>query len=81
MIISLFMEPTPLSGGGGTGQAAGPDDQQHGREPRDLRSNERQKHMDHVSATASPRVSAALKLNPGETAPLKGGAASPELNW
>jgi hypothetical protein len=52
MIISLFMEPTPLSGGRGTRQAAGQYEQQQGQEPRQLRSNDGQKRVDHVSETA-----------------------------
>jgi hypothetical protein len=52
MIISLFMEPTPLSGGRGTRQAAGPYEQQQGQEARQLRSNDGQKRVDHVSETA-----------------------------
>jgi hypothetical protein len=45
------MEPTPLSGGG-TRPAAGPHDQQEGQQARQLRSDEDQKHADHVSETA-----------------------------
>jgi hypothetical protein len=52
MIISLFMEPTPLSGGRGTCLAAGPHDQQKGQQARELRPDEGQEHAHHVSETA-----------------------------
>jgi len=52
MIISLFMEPTPLSGGRSTREAAGQYEQQQGHETRQLRSNDGQKRVDHVSETA-----------------------------
>jgi hypothetical protein len=52
MIISLFMEPTPLTGGRGTCQSAGPHDQQEGHQARQLRPDEDQKRVDHVSDTA-----------------------------
>jgi hypothetical protein len=52
MIISLFMEPTPLSGGRGTCQAAGLHDQQQGHQTRQLQSDDSQKRVHHVSDTA-----------------------------
>jgi hypothetical protein len=52
MIISLFMEPTPLSGGRGTREAAGTDDQQQGQQTHELRANEGQKRLDHARVTA-----------------------------
>jgi hypothetical protein len=46
------MEPTPLSGGRGTRQAAGLHDQQQGHQTRQLRSDDSQKRVHHVSDTA-----------------------------
>jgi hypothetical protein len=46
------MEPTPLSGGRGTCEAAGTHDQQQGHETRELGANEGQKRLDHARVTA-----------------------------
>jgi hypothetical protein len=52
MIISLFMEQTPLSGRRDADAGAGADDQQQDRKGRGLRTHQRLEQTNHVSGTA-----------------------------